>query len=730
MEFFTNYKYSKAKIIDEKDSDNSSNSNNRSKNTSVDKNDSRKKRSEKKIKVNEITFNINNFTDDSSNNHNNSSKSYEITKKLDLNFNKTKNNKLNDIQIFNEKRDLVKGVLYKNITIQGENDLKALEQDLRILKIDFPKNVNVKEYLKRNKLLRLNLNLVFRNNKSILNVTNINHNSSYNAGFNKDAVESKNKTQIHHGGYNNRFFKNKTHLEKKIKEFIEAKIVDKTLNASNIHMVSKKEIKKIVNDFHAEKINNTIITINNMIIKNQASLDSSIMMRKDLKKMKKVNGNINTTQLLYKNLDKISERLTLMFKKVLKDIVLNPTNYILEGKLENNLSFMKEEIRDSLSESIEIQGREKIILINKKENKTHSEIAKKINEITNSTTHNKTEKTIIEVIKNLTNNLHQKSNEINFIQTNVVKNIQKNSLNSKSTLKNFTDISNKEINNLLSKKIDHINKIQFQLKKSYSPKVTVELQKNNINSSNTKTYQINKLTELDHKVKNHIKVNTQLPLKLINAGKNIKLNKTQEEKQILNSIEVKNKPKSDTKKHENANTIYKKLETQKNSILEIEKKIISRLPKIKKMLETKKLNDSDIKHSSEKLNKSSLFKINLNSTVNINKKDQQKNSILATNKTKIMSINLEEKLTNLRKDVKILDKSDINNKNYISSISDNKLNKKIVDSIFSKDLSNLHTKKTQNKKEELKHEDLEVDDGSVMAEILKGYKNKHKKARD
>lgn len=741
MDFNTNYKYSKAKIINEKDTDNINSDGITNKNTSESKNDdSKRKRNKNENKVNEASKkNSKKFTE---NNNQNASKSNENNKikKLVEDFNRNKENEINKIKILNDKKDLEKGIIYRNITIQGENDMKVLEQDMKILKFDLLNYVNVIEYLKRNKLLRINLNLNFLNNLSQVNNTNIVY-------VNKtDSTKSKNHTKINHNTFKKHAsMKNKTHLENKIKDFIAEKIINKTLNISNIHKIRNKEIKVIVSDFHDKDIKSLNKTIVNKINNNFSSFNNrNFVIRKNLIKTKKINKNLNTTELLYRNLDKVSERLTLMFKKVLKDIVLNPSDYILEGKLENNLSFMKEEIKNSLSESIQIPVKDKIISITKSENKNHNEMSKKINELADSKSLNKTKKIVVEVVKNFTKNLFNKSNEINFIQSKIVENPKKNSINSKSTNKNVTDITKNEIINLISKKMDNNNKIQFVLKKSYSKKIAVELQTNYSIPVESKAHKNNKLTELDHKVNKHIKDNFPTLKKPIQNEKKIIANKTKVEKHSTNALPVKNQPKIESMNTEKAN-LHKKLESQKNSILELQKKIFSQLPEMKQTHEKKKLNESTQKESFKNLNKSSGLKKNHKTVANINKKNEVRKSVLVTNNTLITSNltkvlkqeirknkkdKLAESSSNLRKDInKVLDNANSNNKNTISSNSEENQNKKNLGSIFSQDLNNFN-KKIQNKKVEMKHEDLEIDDGSVMAEILKAYKNKFKSRKD
>jgi hypothetical protein len=674
----------------------------------------------------------------------------KIHSKIPVYLNKTKNKNLTEIKVLNDKKNLDNGVIYRNINIQGENDFENLENDMKILNFDFLNYINVTDYIKKNKLIRLNLNLNFRNSETKDNSTEINHNYVKYASLIKNTPKYKNismlnKTKLHPQVKKNNTLNNKTHLEKNIKDFISKKLINNNINASNIHNIRNREIKKIVADFQAEEIkkinkNNTIIISYN----NKSLCNNSMMVKIDSNESKKEKLNKKSTELLYKNIDKVSERLTSMFKKVLKDIVLNPSDYILDIKLDNNLSFMREEIKNSLSESIEIPVKNEFKNFNitknlLKNNEINKKIDQKVNKATPSTKVNKTAKKIIETIKNLTHNFINKSHEINFIQTKSIKGnrITKNNFANN----NATNVKKEEIQNLISKKIDIKNKIEFILKKSYSKIKAVVLQANQTISNQSKINSNHlKRSELDHKSSKNIQDAVSELNNIINFSnktinntvKNFLIN-TKVENHNRNVILGKNKVIVNKNKHENLK-MFKIFESQKKSIIEIEKEIISQQPKSKNKLE-KTFNDNKNNNNSEpKVNLGKIYNLasKQNSKANGNEDMNKPNSNNKTSNISNYKIEVEKNKKDkeikpslyLRKEINLSDKT----KNYVKNSMFSNLNliKKDVRQVSTKNL-NASYNKPNVKKVEQKHEDMEIDDGSVMAEILKAYKNKLKK---
>lgn len=746
MDFNANYQYSKAKIINENDNDNSY-KNNTSNNDNLDKKtikDQIKQIDEENIKNKSEKINI----DKNSNPD-------KITKNFLNIMNTTVIKKINnDIQFYKDKKDIEVGIIYKNITIQNKVDYEKLKNDLNIFNIDFLNNINVTNYLKRNKTLKLIINFNFKEKYTKSNEIEKKVLKPKNKSLNNKNIKLKNSSNLNQTNSKNfinsdKTFNNKTHLEKKIKDFIKQKILNKTLNVSNIYNVSKKEIHKIVSDFHEKEIkktNNIRTVVEN---KKSSSITKEILIKNLSNNLKIENSILKSKELLYKNIDKVSDRLSQMFKKVLKDIVLNPFDYILEGKLENNLSFMKQEIKSSLSESLENLNKNDIKMINTTKNIVHNNIDNDIKEkVKNNdglSNLNKTSKDLVQTIRNLSN-MYNKSNKLNFIESKSAINnkyVKKGSELKNDSLNNRKE-TNKEIDNLINKKIDKNDKIDFILKKSYSKKIAVAFQTNSsiYNSSKMKNKD-HYLNEADYKLKNFIhnkatefdKINLILN-KTFNSTKDKVLNKSIKYNNNNKNLIIKNKTLKNNKiiNKQEFQKIIKKIESEKKSLYEIEKKIISKLPKIKKILEDKKVNIPIIKEEINKMDRKPEkqgYNINLkNNHTNINDVNKALNiNISSLENNKSIKEKEIKSSKNLRKENNLPSQTNDNNKNSI--FSNLNLNKKSISQVNKNDQKEIHSlSKAKMVKTEKVKENLEIDDGSVMAEILKAYKNriKNKKA--
>lgn len=788
MDFNYDYKYSKAKII---------NDNNSYKTTDTVK---EKIDESHKTIVEAIAVNLNNTS--------------EIREKNE------------EIKIIKVNDNFDKGVvLRKNLTIQNLEEAEKLQHDLILLKFDFLNKLNIENYLKTNKILSLNLNFNFRNNQSLINSTNSKFINQINQK--KQVIIGRNYTNLNFSHSINNFttngnINNRTHLEKKIKDFISQKIMNKSLNVSSIHNISDIQIKQILSDFHSKEKN---VLQNNLKDRKNRNLKFNLSLNKTkslyINKNHKEDMN-KTRQIIYQNIDKISNKLTFIFKKVLKDLLEDLNIHEINSRIEHNISELKNEIRDSLSQPLNNSNHliyksdkikkktispkseiDKKHLINKSDNikkktispkseinqiqfinKTNnikkksispkSEIQKKIQQNNNIIKYinNSTSSKYAGILKNLTDNIAKNTaTEINFLQKNTNSVAKKNNLKKNSlTNKSKKSIENKkEIHNLQKAKKEKIDKnrgeklsnitksdvinkqIRFVFENSFSKMIPHEKNSEKAYQSfnkNKREEEINKksfhhIREKINQLKKYktlpeAKIHKNIEIKNATKASSIKANLKKDLKNLTQLINHKNK----TIEHD---------KSPSNSIFEMEKKIISQLPLLKKFIEKIKIiddkknlsihNKTDIKleinnkkilESNHEIKK--LILINKNITV----QNKTKGPLIEKNFTKILNerkIQADKNSTILKQEMKV---ELIKMKEEVIKINSTSIVSKVNNSINHSDIK-LKSEPTKEKEKKVEKSnnlgkkkkeeivDLEIDDNSMMAEILKTYKNKFKK---
>ncbi len=689
----------------------------------------------------------------------------EVNSTLILNL--TKINNLTFDLLNNSARDIYYEVYSRNITINNTSDIQNLKHDLRVLNFDL---INITNYFQSNKPLSLIFNINFKNNnKSILTSNKNNYNTSITCSKTsnlKDKLKVK-ENKVKKLGLS----KNKTNLENKIKDFISSKILNRTLNISHYHNITEKQITEIVIDFNSNvnkiylknrttknyqrnktgkitPLNNHSNNVNNNNNYTLSENNSNLFKNFNNSNNTSFNNQLNSSYIIHSNIDSISEKIALIFKRVLIDILSNPSNYIKDNNIEKDFYKIKHQIKDSFKESLD-------------NNNSISKLKKIIkNKIGNNKTINKPSIVKIKPTSNSTSVI----NRINFIQVNLNK--------TSETKKNITEVytrnnTNREILNLIKQKInEHAsnrafeNKIEFLFKNSSSKRVEIYRYNNKHNekkpnfenrSLNKKITNTSKTHILEIKKHNDKNVTVEYPIK----------NKTiSKDKFNLRKLPIKN----ETVK------IQEKFESSNNSIKEIQKKIVSHLPNIKMMIKDKKILNkinnlvntnnftstlnktsnivnNNYSKNNQNLNVSKIY-MNLIQNYNVNKIDNTsenkiniKDPKFILNITKFKSnididFDMNRKkniLEYLKKENNVKIKFEINKKiEMLNKASKNKTksNEKNMfksNKSISKDDKKRINLNNKTKNEYSKKYDLEIEDGSMMADLLEEYKIKFRK---
>lgn len=676
--------------------------------------------------------------------HNNKTGHIKIHNENETLFNKTrayadkiisKNNLNQKNEKIQMKKMLEKCLLYKNLTINSFSEFQNISHDLNALKIPFLNFINYDEYINNNRTFQITVNLNFQgnysNNQSYnisnkISVVDINEHNKNHIRVNsvgtlkklkQDEIEKKNKKS-----------NIKNNLENKIKDFIHSKINEKELNFIDFKNVSDKQIKEIVKDFHLNQKHKNSKATDLKSINNKTHYDNTSM------------------KILYKKIDAMSEKLTKIFKKVLRDIIDNPTDYTTENKTDNNLNYLQSEIKQSILSSIANHIPE--INLNKSNAvKVHLNSTVNLEEKINKTMKNFTdlvsknfkikqdvsfiEAKKINFNKHLENLAAQQKIAITLNRTNQI--LRKNKTTS------INKFSNKEIQELIKKK-----KIVFEMKKLHVNKASLNNfifnKTNRMNNAGFDNKNALNHTSIRNSLKNmttKITNNTEIMKKAINHIK-VNINK-------YNRTQVKNKSRHNVQIKVNNKKLDMKPAMQNETKVQQQRK----LNKTRASYELEKIikNNSTLFELQKKIGKS-LPELKINPS--------KKHGILKTNYTSIdrnIQSNLTQKKINaqaitdkpyefrtqiLNRSLKNLDKTNhikesiaryipqVDHKIKIdSTFLKNKRNEREI--IVTENKNESKIKQIHDNKPSIVHEDLEVDDGSMMAEILKAYKKRFNK---